>query len=80
MGSSPVGGGLALPLPLPRFTRGRCFRCLGFLLIQIKRRAGAICRWTRRFARLFSTDVVRPQASKWADPKERHSSLPHDGS
>jgi hypothetical protein len=27
-----------------------------------------------------STDVVRPRASKWADPKEHHPSPAYDGS
>ena len=30
------------------------------------------------FCAPISTDVVRPQASKWADPKERHPSPAHE--
>ena len=45
-----------------------------FLLIQIKRRAGAFVALDPAFRAPISTDVVRPRASKWADPKGRHPS------
>ena len=49
-----------------------------FLLIQRKRRAGAVCRAGPGFCAPISTDVVRPRASKWADPKEPHPSPAHE--
>ena len=71
MWSTPrVDGGLASP---PSASQGGGFPRLVFLLFQIKAKGWRhLSRWIRRFARAISTDVVRPQASKWADPKERH--------
>jgi hypothetical protein len=56
----------------PLFTasqRENVFPASVFLRSQIKRRARAVFAPDQRFARTISTDVMRPQASKWADPK-----------
>ena len=55
-----------LPLRLPASQGEDVFPVSVFLLIQVKRRAGAVCRAGReRFARPISANVVRPRASKW---------------
>ena len=66
-----------LPLRIPVSQDEDVFLSRFFLLIQMKRRAGAVCRAGPGFCAPISTDVVRPQASKWADPKERHPPPAH---
>ena len=70
MGSTPVGGGLALRLSVSQLDN-----VLSVFPPHSNQAKGcAVCRAGPGFCAPISTDVVRPRASKWADPKERHPS------
>ena len=77
MGSTPVGGGLAPPPS--QLHKGGCFSRLGFSSsFKSSEGLAPFVALDPAFCAPISTDVVRPQASKWADPKERHPSPAHE--
>jgi hypothetical protein len=68
MGSTPIGGGLALA----NFTTIRCLSCLGFpSAFKSSEGPAPLSRWTYAFRAPISTDSFG-RKSRNADPRERH--------